>query len=60
MRLRYHEAAEEELLDEIGYLEAQAPGLGHRSRRGPAVTVQRLQEEQLQRLVATQRLRSYR
>jgi toxin ParE1/3/4 len=30
VRLRYHEAAEEELLDEIGYLEAQAPGLGRR------------------------------
>lgn len=28
--LRYHEAAEEELLNEIGYLEVQAPGLGRR------------------------------
>lgn len=30
MRLRYHEAAEEELLNEIGYLEFQAQGLGRR------------------------------
>ncbi len=29
-RLRYHEAAEEELLHEIGYLEFQAQGLGRR------------------------------
>jgi len=28
--LRYHEAAEEELLNEIGYLEVQAQGLGQR------------------------------
>lgn len=28
--LRYHEAAEEELLNEIGYLELQAQGLGRR------------------------------
>lgn len=28
--LRYHEAAEEELLNEIGYLEVQAQGLGRR------------------------------
>lgn len=28
--LRYHEAAEEELLNEIGYLEVQARGLGWR------------------------------
>lgn len=28
--LRYHEAAEEELLNEIGYLEMQAQGLGRR------------------------------
>lgn len=28
--IRYHEAAEEELLNEIGYLELQAPGLGRR------------------------------
>jgi plasmid stabilization system protein ParE len=28
--LRYHEAAEEELLNEIGYLELQAHGLGRR------------------------------
>lgn len=30
MSLRYHEAAEEELLNEIGYLELQAKGLGRR------------------------------
>lgn len=30
MPLRYHEAAEEELLNEIGYLELQAQGLGRR------------------------------
>jgi toxin ParE1/3/4 len=30
MMLRYHEAAEEELLNEIGYLELQAQGLGRR------------------------------
>lgn len=30
MPLRYHEAAEEELLSEIGYLELQAQGLGRR------------------------------
>jgi hypothetical protein len=30
MPLRYHEAAEEELLNEIGYLELQAKGLGRR------------------------------
>src|SRR6185437_2309058 len=30
MSLRYHEAAEEELLNEIGYLELQAQGLGRR------------------------------
>ncbi len=30
MPLRYHEAAEEELLNEIGYLEVQAQGLGRR------------------------------
>ena len=29
-RPRYHEAAEEELLHEIGYLEFQAQGLGRR------------------------------
>jgi plasmid stabilization system protein ParE len=29
-RLRYHDAAEEELLHEIGYLEFQAQGLGRR------------------------------
>lgn len=28
--LRYHEAAEDELLNEIGYLELQANGLGRR------------------------------
>ena len=28
--LRYHEAAEDELLNEIGYLELQAHGLGRR------------------------------
>jgi len=28
--IRYHEAAEEELLNEIGYLELQARGLGRR------------------------------
>ncbi|THJ23679.1 MAG: type II toxin-antitoxin system RelE/ParE family toxin [Nitrospira sp. CG24D] len=28
--LRYHEAAEDELLNEIGYLELQAQGLGRR------------------------------
>lgn len=28
--IRYHEAAEDELLNEIGYLEAQAKGLGRR------------------------------
>jgi plasmid stabilization system protein ParE len=28
--LRYHEAAEEELINEIGYLELQAHGLGRR------------------------------
>jgi plasmid stabilization system protein ParE len=28
--IRYHEAAEAELLDEIGYLELQAKGLGRR------------------------------
>lgn len=28
--LRYHEAAEAELLHEIGYLEVQAQGLGRR------------------------------
>jgi plasmid stabilization system protein ParE len=28
--LRYHEAAEEELLNEIGYLELRAQGLGRR------------------------------
>ena len=28
--VRYHEAAEEELLNEIGYLELRAPGLGRR------------------------------
>jgi len=28
--VRYHEAAEDELLDEIGYLELQAKGLGQR------------------------------
>lgn len=27
-RLEYHEAAEQELLSEVGYLEYQAPGLG--------------------------------
>lgn len=30
MSLRYHEAAEEELLNETGYLELQAEGLGRR------------------------------
>lgn len=30
MPLRYHEAAEKELLNEIGYLELQAQGLGRR------------------------------
>ena len=30
MKVRYHEVAEKELLDEIGYLELQAPGLGRR------------------------------
>lgn len=30
MPLRYHEAAEEELLNEIGYLDLQAHGLGRR------------------------------
>lgn len=30
MPLRYHEAAEEELLNEIVYLELQAQGLGRR------------------------------
>jgi len=30
MPLRYHEAAEEELLNEVGYLEVQAQGLGRR------------------------------
>ena len=29
-RIRYHEAAEEELLTEIGYLEERARGLGRR------------------------------
>ena len=42
----YHEAAEEELLDEIGYLEVRAKGLGRRFfdevRRGDA----RLRAEQ--------------
>ena len=28
--VRYHQAAEDELLDEIGYLELQVPGLGRR------------------------------
>ena len=28
--VRYHEAAEDELLHEIGYLELQSPGLGRR------------------------------
>ncbi|MEW6139778.1 MAG: hypothetical protein AB1733_16245 [Thermodesulfobacteriota bacterium] len=28
--IRYHEAAEAELLDEIGYLELRAKGLGRR------------------------------
>jgi len=28
--VRYHEAAEDELLNEIGYLELQAKGLGRR------------------------------
>ena len=28
--VRYHQAAEDELLREIGYLELQAPGLGRR------------------------------
>lgn len=28
--LKYHEAAQDELLNEIGYLELQAKGLGHR------------------------------
>lgn len=30
MRVKYHEAAEEELLREIGYLELRAKGLGRR------------------------------
>ncbi|MGD9726927.1 MAG: type II toxin-antitoxin system RelE/ParE family toxin [Nitrospiraceae bacterium] len=30
MLIRYHEAAEEELLNEIGYLEARTQGLGRR------------------------------
>ena len=30
MRVKYHEAAEEELLHEIGYLEQRANGLGRR------------------------------
>lgn len=30
MRVKYHEAAEEELLREIGYLEQRANGLGRR------------------------------
>ena len=30
MTLAYHEAAREELLNEVGYLELQAPGLGRR------------------------------
>ncbi|HEX9900576.1 MAG TPA: type II toxin-antitoxin system RelE/ParE family toxin [Candidatus Methylomirabilis sp.] len=30
MPVRYHEAAEDELLNEIGYLELQARGLGRR------------------------------
>lgn len=29
-RIRYHEAAQAELLDEIGYLESRAEGLGRR------------------------------
>ena len=29
-RVQWHEAAEDELLNEIGYLELQAPGLGRR------------------------------
>ena len=29
-RVKWHEAAEDELLNEIGYLELQAPGLGRR------------------------------
>lgn len=28
--VKYHEAAEDELLSEIGYLELQVPGLGRR------------------------------
>jgi len=32
MRVKYHEAAEEELLHEIGYLEQRANGLGRRFR----------------------------
>mgnify|MGYP005865181865 FL=1 len=30
MPIRYHEAAEDELLNEVGYLELQAKGLGRR------------------------------
>lgn len=30
MRVKYHEAAEDELLKEIGYLELRLPGLGRR------------------------------
>jgi plasmid stabilization system protein ParE len=30
IRVRYHQAAEEELLNEVGYLELRVPGLGRR------------------------------
>ena len=33
MRINYHEAAEDELLREIGYLERRAQGLGQRLTR---------------------------
>jgi hypothetical protein len=37
--IRYHQAAEDELLSEIGYLELRVPGLGRRFYRNGEISI---------------------